>query len=152
MLLISLTLFACGTEPAAPTEELTSDWTTYGGDFAEAERVAAKDLLADPASYNGKTLRVEGRIADVCQKKGCWMVLTEEEKTIRVLAKDHSFGIAKDATSSTADVLGIVVGEVIDPETVAHYESEAANPNVIPERHAVGIAYHIEATSIRVRN
>lgn len=46
-----------------------------GVEVAEATSMAR--ILADPDAWVGKTVRIEGRVLDVCPMKGCWMELEE---------------------------------------------------------------------------
>ncbi|HJN73039.1 MAG TPA: DUF4920 domain-containing protein [Myxococcota bacterium] len=157
-MLLSL-LFSCATETPEVTtvpdpvtapevvEAAQSD-THFGADFTVDEVVKAELFLADPSGFEGQTVRLEGRVADVCQKKGCWIVVAHEDKTVRVLMKDHSFSVAKDGTGRTAQVEGIV--EATEPEEsfVKHLEEESEHPEAMPEKQA-GTIYQIQATAVR---
>ncbi|MCP4808390.1 MAG: DUF4920 domain-containing protein [Proteobacteria bacterium] len=160
-------ILACGSEPEtvaeapveAPAEEVVeapaedpmahapATEIHYGTAFSTEEILAAKDLLADPAPYMDKTVRVEGRVAEVCQKAGCWMVLTDETASMRVLMKDHGFAIAKDSAGRITQVEGIVKGTEVDPEFVEHLKSESENPEAMPEI-GKSFVYQLEATGV----
>lgn len=166
-------LFACSTEttPAvearSPTVEPTGEvaealegidapsdrtvQTHYGAEFSVDEVVKSTVFLADPSPYEGQTVRVEGRVADVCQMKGCWMVLAEEDKSVRVLMKDHSFSVAKDGTGRIAQVEGFVEATEVSADFVKHLEEESENPDAMPEKDAAEGAklYQIQATAVR---
>lgn len=51
---------------------------TYGGGVAVPEATPIAKILADPDAYVGKTVRIEGKVLDVCPMKGCWMELSQE--------------------------------------------------------------------------
>ena len=53
------------------------------------EIVAIDALLADPAAYQGKTVRVEGMITDVCPKRGCWFDLAGTEPGVARAERDE---------------------------------------------------------------
>jgi hypothetical protein len=42
------------------------------------ETTSIAKILADPDAYVGKTVRIEGKVLDVCPMKGCWMELSEQ--------------------------------------------------------------------------
>ena len=110
-------------------------WTHYGNEFTLTDApIPATELLADPSQFDGKKIMVEGRVADVCQKAGCWLVLAEGDKSIRVRTKAHKFLVAKDTTGYTARIEGEVRSHKIDPKRVAHYEGESVNKEIIPEK------------------
>ena len=112
-------------------------WTHYGNEFTLKDApITSSAFLADPSKYDGQTIMVEGPIADVCQKAGCWLVLAEGDKSIRVRTKAHRFLVAKDSTGQTARIEGLVKSTKVDAQRVAHYESESVNKEIIPEKQA----------------
>lgn len=42
---------------------------SYGAGLTELDVVFLSEILADPRTYDGKTVRVEGIVTDVCSKK-----------------------------------------------------------------------------------
>lgn len=50
----------------------------YGKGVKVAEATPIAKILADPDAYVGKTVRIEGKVLDVCPMAGCWMELAEE--------------------------------------------------------------------------
>jgi hypothetical protein len=125
----------------------------FGTPFTQTASVKAKDLLADPKAKVGQTVLVEGRVSDVCQKAGCWMVITDDASNgamMRVRMKDHGFSVAKDASGTMARVEGVVVEKPADAEEAAHFKSEAAKPEVQPEV-AGQSTFEIEAVAVSIQ-
>lgn len=129
-------------------------WTHFGNPFTITETpITSVDLLKDPSKYDGSTVMVEGKVADVCQKAGCWLVLAEGDKSIRIRTKAHAFLVAKDGTGKTAKIEGLVRSHKVDPKRVAHYESESVNKEVIPEKQAgTEIVYELVATGVAFKD
>ena len=122
----------------------------FGAPFTIEEVTTSKDIFSDPEKFVGKTLRVEGKVSDVCQKMGCWMVITEGDKSMRITTKDHGFFVAKDGAGSTCHIEGKVISRELDPDRTAHFESESSKDAPIPEKDAKdGKTYEIVASSIR---
>ncbi len=119
---------ALGVESAWAGE---ADWAAHEAEFQGA--VALGKVLDDPKAHAGAVV-IEGKVSDVCQKKGCWTVLSDGARTLRITMKDHAFGIPKDASGATAQFKGELVAKPLDPKTVAHYASEAGNPDAMPEK------------------
>ncbi len=138
-------------EEAAP-EEAAPAVQHFGEAFTLEEVTPAATLLAAPADFVEKTIRVEGRVTDVCQKAGCWMVITDETNHMRIRTKDHGFFVAKDGAGSTAQIEGLVVALEVDPDTVAHFESESSEGATIPEHSAKdNTTYEMVASSVEFR-
>ena len=126
-------------------------WAHFGSPFTLTEVVSADTLLDDPSAFADKEVLVEGRVADVCQKAGCWMVVEDEGRTIRVLMKDHGFAVDKDGTDGTCRVQGTVVATELDPETVAHFACETEKPEVMPESSGEKVQYQLQATGVALQ-
>jgi hypothetical protein len=146
---------AAAAPAAEPSEPTAAGWETFGEAFdLSGEAIAAKALLDDPASKVGQTLTVEGRVADVCQQAGCWMVVSDEAgRSMRVRMKGHAFAVAKDGTGATARVHGEIVAKAVRPDEVAHFASEAAKPDAMPENAlaAGATTYEIVASAVALR-
>nr|MBA2540784.1 hypothetical protein [Deltaproteobacteria bacterium] len=61
---------------AAPTSPGKS--TSFGAGVTVAETTSIDKILAEPTAWNGKTVRVEGLVVDVCPKRGCWFEMAGE--------------------------------------------------------------------------
>jgi hypothetical protein len=176
-MLLTLVLIACGASEPTPVAEAPAapeavvpeaaapeaavaaatpeGWSSFGTAFTANDVIPAAQLLKDSASFTGKTVRVEGRVADVCSKKGCWMVLTAPEggqEMMRVTMKDHAWGLPLDCTGQAIQLEGEVVAKAVDPETVEHYKSEARKPELTPETQATaGMSYELVASGARLK-
>ena len=143
---------------AAPVDEgaakADKGWDAFGDAAQQGESVTVAKLLDDPSSFVGKPLAVEGRVADVCQKAGCWMVVTDGARNMRVRMKDHGFSVAKDGAGRDCRVHGEVVEIAVDPETVAHFKSESAKPEVMPEAalaEDAKVTYELVASAVQLK-
>lgn len=113
--------------PPSPPQATATPWRHHGAPFALTDVVPAAAVLAAPADRAGQTLRVEGRLTEVCQKKGCWVVLADDAgHSLRVTMKDHAFGVLPTDGGRTAQVEGTLIAKAADPATEAHYQSEGA--------------------------
>jgi hypothetical protein len=94
----------------------------FGAAFAIAD---SKPLGAVLASGVPTTpVRVTGTVGKVCQKKGCWMVITDGESTARVLVADHAFAIPMDGEGKAAIVEGTIEVKELTEANVAHLKED----------------------------
>jgi hypothetical protein len=77
------------------------------------------------SSNVGRTIAVEGKVADVCQRKGCWMVLTDGTRAVRTTFKDYGFFVPKDLVGRTVVAEGVLARETVVEETRRHYAGES---------------------------
>jgi hypothetical protein len=73
--------------PIAAEECATS---SYGEGVTLDDSILAAEILARPDDWAGRTVRVEGEVAAVCQMAGCWMdiVAGEGDDLLRVKVED----------------------------------------------------------------
>jgi hypothetical protein len=102
-LLLTLSLLAFAPLPRA-------DAKSYGAGVTLAETTSLAKILADPDAYVGKKVRIEGRVADVCPMKGCWMELSEEKagSKLRVKVDDGVIVFPVTAKGKLAVAEGVV--------------------------------------------
>ena len=51
---------------------------TYGDGVSLKDTTPLAQVIEKPASFEGKTVRVEGTVTAVCMHMGCWMALTPD--------------------------------------------------------------------------
>ncbi|MEM8962524.1 MAG: DUF4920 domain-containing protein [Acidobacteriota bacterium] len=100
--------------------------TTYGEGVDVATVTPIADLVADPEAYEGQTVRVEGKINDVCPKKGCWMTLTEGEHTVRVKVEDDVIVFPQTAKGHHAAAQGVVAVRDLDRDAYVGWMAHLA--------------------------
>ncbi len=62
---------------------------TFGAGISGRDTVAIAEVLQKPREFEGKTVRVQGTVNDVCAMMGCWLELkSESADKIRVKVED----------------------------------------------------------------
>ncbi|HEX5755638.1 MAG TPA: DUF4920 domain-containing protein [Arenimonas sp.] len=88
----------------------------FGEALPEGEATSVATAVAHAEHMAGSPAKITGRITQVCQSKGCWVVLEENGETIRVMVKDHAFALPKDASGRA-----VAYGELkLEPISEAH--------------------------------
>ena len=82
-------------------------------------------LEAIQSSNRGESIRVQAQVSSVCQVKGCWIVLTDGERTVRVTFKDYGFFVPKDISGRTVIVEGVISEKILSQELARHYAEDA---------------------------
>ncbi len=101
-----------------------SDPARYGAAITVKKSVPVAKLAEKPAKFAGKTIRIEGTVAEVCQGAGCW-VRVKDEKGRLFLAKslDESVLLPRDCAGQAIVVQGVVTALKAAPK-----EEEAGTP------------------------
>lgn len=100
------------------TSALQADTKTYGSGVKEAETTSVAKIMANPDAYVGKTVRIEGKVVDVCPMKGCWMELEDKDgkSHLKVKVDDGVIVFPVDSKGKSAVAEGIVEAIPMDRE------------------------------------
>ena len=128
--------------------ERTADSETFGSILDETVRaVTLGQIASDGKSYVGQPVRVEARVSQVCQKKGCFFIAQDGDAVVRVSFKDYSFFVPTDISGKRVAFVGEVVATEMTTEEAEHY-AEDLGESTTPLQ--PGVSYEIVATTVRV--
>jgi starvation-inducible outer membrane lipoprotein len=139
------------------TSALQAGTKTYGAGIKEAETTSVAKIMANPDAYVGKTVRIEGKVVDVCPMKGCWMELEEQggKSRLRVQVDDGVIVFPVDSKGKSAVAEGIVESIPMSRERyvawlehLAEEKGEKFDPSTVGE--GPYSIFHIRATGAKV--
>jgi hypothetical protein len=100
------------------------DW--YGDKVNPDGVINIKEIPAKLAKTGSFDTKVQGKIIDVCPKKGCWIKLqVNDSTTAMVKMKDYGFFLPLAAIGKTAIVEGEVKIKTTSVEELKHYAEDA---------------------------
>ncbi len=107
------------------------DGDSYGDGVTLEKSVPIKDLMATPDKFVGQKVRVEGVISAVCQKRGCWMQVTDPDTGdgVRIKVEDGVIVFPYSAMGHKALAEGIFTAIPVEggehAEHAEHAKAEA---------------------------
>jgi len=120
--LSGLTLLACVSRPSLPAGEIV------GGEIRTNEVLHLAVVDARPEAYANRTLLIEATVAAVCQKKGCWMQITDQGARAMVRWEsgcDGQYAFPKDLQGRRVLIQGSIYPKTISEPDARHLEEEA---------------------------
>lgn len=117
---------------------------SYGSAFEDGPAVPVSEAIARFDANAGAPRRFSGRITEVCQAKGCWLMLEDDGQVARVMFGNHHFFIPKDSSGS-AVVHGVLERKELTTGQVEHFSSDSGKG--VP---ATPVEYRIVADGVRV--
>jgi hypothetical protein len=105
---------------------------TYGAAPTVRDATPIAQLLATPADFQGKTVRVEGVVTGVCTMMGCWMALAPSDApkgpAILIKVDDGVIVFPANARGKRATAQGVVerVGTTTEGQEAAREHAEQA--------------------------
>lgn len=125
LLLVLVLLTVTFTSSTACTQ--TGDGKKFGEQITMTDKTKISEILADPESFVGKKVLVEGEVTDVCSAAGCWMELkSDKEGKIKIKVKDGDIVFPMEAAGKKAVVEGLVYKIDLDHESAIEYMQHLA--------------------------
>ena len=112
---------------SAGSEEPLPAGRDFGAGLTLATTTSLVDVVASPERHFEAPILVEGRLTDLCMKKGCWTVLADGKASVRVRFQDYGFFLPKDALGARALVEGVAQIRTLSEREARHYASESQN-------------------------
>jgi len=140
-----------------PSAVSADDVRVYGKLPGGSDTIKISMLMADPARYVGRTVRIEGLITGVCEKRGCWMSLASDEgsQDLRIKVDDGVMVFPIEAKGKRALAEGeLTKVEMTMEQTLAwtkhlaEERNEAFDPNTVTGPMTY---YEIKATGALIR-
>lgn len=116
------------TEEVTETEEVQSDGIHFGETITDADASEVSTILTLLQTIDTVKTKVYGTVTSVCQKKGCWMTLsdgTEGSEELFVRFKDYGFFVPMDIEGRSLVMDGVAYKEVTTVEELRHYAEDA---------------------------
>ena len=109
----------------------------YGASLVVSDVTPIADILADPETYVGQDLKVQGTVVKVCAKRGCWIEIgAGEGEKIRFKVEDGEMVFPMSARGSQVVAEGTWTKTVIPLEELREIrrgQAEAAGEEFDPE-------------------
>lgn len=128
--------------------EQTENSETFGTSLDESiPAVTLGQISNDGDNYVGKSVQVVARVAQVCQKKGCFFIAQEGDAVVRVTFKDYGFFVPTDISGKRVTFVGEVVAKEVTAEEAEHFAEDLGDSATTLKP---GKTYEIVASSVRV--
>jgi hypothetical protein len=102
--------------------------TKLGKPLALTSATPIADITSNPAPLLGKTVQVKGKITEVCQSMGCWMMLVDPgtKAAVKIKVKDGEIVFPKDSVGKMAVAEGTLAKiEMTREQALAQAKHEA---------------------------
>ena len=137
-------LFAFGAAVAVAGD--AADAQLHGEAMPLGKPIAISAALVDDGHWAGRYGKFEGRVTEVCQNRGCWLVLADGDRHARVFT-GHKFFLPKDFRGE-AVIYGRLGKRTLSEAFAKHLaEDGGRNPDEVSGEQ---VEYRIDALSIQL--
>ncbi|PKP51713.1 MAG: DUF4920 domain-containing protein [Bacteroidetes bacterium HGW-Bacteroidetes-1] len=99
---------------------------SFGEEITKDNSVAISEIASLISTDEAISVKVQGKILEVCQHTGCWFTYDlGNGEELMVNMKDHDYYIPKDAAGKTAWIEGDAIRELISVDMLKHYAQDA---------------------------
>ena len=98
---------------------------------AEPEAVSLAEAIASLGENSQATVKIMGKVTEVCQTKGCWMILVDGETYARVTFKDYGFFVPIETSMQRTVVYGVLSEHVLSAEEAAEFAKDAGSKSTL---------------------
>jgi hypothetical protein len=112
----------------------------------------AIDRLDSRLNSSAESLvKIQGQITEVCQAKGCWMILVDGDTYARVTFEDYGFFVPIDTSMQRSVVYGVLTESVLTGAQAEHFAQDAGSQSTLALEGEVK-EYSIVARAVQLEN
>lgn len=101
----------------------------FGDSIKNDQVIEIANLQSEMAETSKKDIKIKGKVKEVCQSKGCWMLMDlGDGKDIRVTFKDYKIFVPKDLAGKEVVLDGFAYTDTTSVESLRHYAKDAGKP------------------------
>lgn len=115
-LLFAIVLVACSSNQET--------FESFGEEISSENSITTNRLLSEVNEVEA-AFKVKGVVEEVCQAKGCWMTLRNDQgASIRITFKDYDFFVPKDISGREVILEGVAFQEKLEEDVAKHYADD----------------------------
>lgn len=136
--------------------------SAYAGDDFSADKAFGAEMPVSGEALSLKQaisqldsaesmVKIQGQITEVCQAKGCWMILVDGDTYARVTFEDYGFFVPIETSMQRSVVYGVLTETVLTGEQADHYAQDAGSQSTLALEGQVK-EYSIVARAVQLEN
>lgn len=147
-----LTLLLAGLVFGAFADEPFTADQTFGGEVpTEGEAISLKQAIANLDQFQEGFVKIQGEVTEVCQAKGCWMILVDGDTYARVTFEDYGYFVPIETSMQRTVIFGQLSEHVLSGEQAAHFAQDAGAQSTLELEGEVK-EYSILARAVQLEN
>ena len=125
---------------------------SFGGQIpTDGQPITLKEAISQIGSAGDQFLKIEGQITEVCQAKGCWMILVEGDTYARVTFEDYGFFVPTETSMRRSVIYGQLSERTLSGQEAAHFAQDAGSQSKIELEGEIK-EYSILARGVQLEN
>ena len=100
-------------------------YESFGEVIQSKETLTPSDLAHKLTDADSVRVTLSAQVDKVCQMKGCWMQVSDDQQSLFVKFKDYGFFVPKDIAGKEVIMEGIAFRQITSVEDLRHYAKDA---------------------------
>lgn len=121
LVVVSFTTLAMAQPPKGPANK----GMTFGEATIAEGAISVNELVSTITSEKETSVKVKGKVTDVCTMEGCWIKVQTADGKLMVKIKDHAFVVPTDLNGKEVIVNGNASMKVTSVKELQHYAEDA---------------------------
>lgn len=92
---------------------------------ADVPALTLSEAIAQLDGGAESMVKVQGQVTEVCQAKGCWMILVDGDQYARITFEDYGFFVPIETSMQRSVVYGVLSEHVLSGQEADHYAQDA---------------------------
>ncbi len=118
---------------------------------AEGQAVSLQQAIANLDTSGDQYVKVMGQVTEVCQARGCWMILVDGDTYARITFEDYGFFVPIETSMQRSVIYGVLSEHVLSGEQAHHYAQDAGAQSTLKLEGEVK-EYSIVARAVQLEN
>ena len=116
------------------------------------EAVSLKQAIANINTHSSaEMIKVQGQVTEVCQAKGCWMILVDGDSYARITFEDYGFFVPIETSMQRSVVYGVLTEHTLSGEQAEHFAQDAGAQSTLEMKGEVK-EYSLIARAVQIEN
>lgn len=117
----------------------------------DGNAMTLKEAISKIDSIDDTHVKIQGQVTEVCQAKGCWMIIVDGDTYARISFEDYGFFVPTETSMQRSLVYGVLSEHVLSGEEADHFAQDAGAQSTLELKGEVK-EYSIVARSVQLEN
>ena len=125
---------------------------SFGGEVpVNGDPVPLKEAIGSIEEAEGEFIKIRGQITEVCQAKGCWMILVDGDTYARITFEDYGFFVPTETSMQRTVIFGQLSQRTLSGHQAEHFAQDAGSQSKIKLEGEIR-EYSILARGVQLEN
>ena len=125
---------------------------SFGGEVpASGDPITLAEAIGSIGDSEDEFIKIKGQITEVCQVKGCWMILVDGDTYARITFENYGFFVPTETSMQRSVIFGQLSERTLSGAQAEHFAQDAGSQSKIKLEGEIK-EYSILARGVQLEN